>query len=484
RARAGDAEGAYHRLSRFAERAKETSWAGDNAFTITGEPKGDGEPYLADMVVATAGVIHGVLGIRPTWERLEVTPCLPKGWPRAEADVLYKGRRHRVVIEAGKVEVTPLEQVVDLPLLWVMDWNLRDSPTGVAEASNIDFGDLTFVTLKKSLDDQGALGLWKLDYEAGPVQDASPHQNHGTIKGEGISRGQAGHGPAGKSCRFDDKSYVTISDNGSLASGPAESFTVQCWFNTEAAGSAVMVGKPGAFCVYVKNGKLAAWLMENGGQFKEALGSLPVADGKWHHVAAVFDRGTQRLSLYLDGKLDTPDGAPGPENPVDISSLSAFESADPLALGSLGRSEFAFVGLLDEVSVFRGALKTQAFSLQQDYPSPYGSPAVSYPASGSYQSPPYDWAVPARLTDMTVAAELNQGSVTATVEASDDQFKTVRSQVQIAVKDGMNTYPLDSFEGAVRAVRVRLELAPGKEAAASPVVDGFRITAKPAAAGS
>ena len=30
------------------------------------------------------------------------------------------------------------------------------------------------------------------------------------------------------------------------------------------------------------------------------------ADGQWHHAAAVFDRQTQRLSLYLDGKLDTP----------------------------------------------------------------------------------------------------------------------------------------------------------------------------------
>ncbi len=97
RARAGDAAGAARRLKQFAQRAAETHWAGDNAANIQGEmANGDGEPYLADMVAVTAAAVHGVLGIEPTWERLDVTPRLPADWPRAEADVLYKGRRHHV----------------------------------------------------------------------------------------------------------------------------------------------------------------------------------------------------------------------------------------------------------------------------------------------------------------------------------------------------------------------------------------------------
>jgi hypothetical protein len=256
RARAGDAEGAYRRLSRFARRAEETSWAGDNSFTITAEPKGDGEPYLADMVVATAAVVHGVLGITPNWERLEAKPCLPDDWSGAEAEVLYKGRRHRVTIEGGKVRIQPLDQAIQMPLLWVMDWNLQTSASGEAEASNIDFGDLSYVALEQADDNRAR--------------------------------------------------------------------------------------------------------------------------------------------------------------------------------------------------------------------------------SGTYQSPPYDWTVPAKLHDLTVAADLNQGSVTATVQGSDDGFKTVQSQLEIVVRDGVNTYPLDRLEGSARAVRVRLDLARGPEAAASPVVDGFRITGEPA----
>ena len=257
RARAGDVDGAHRRLKLFAQRAAETSWAGNNAFTITGEPKGDGEPYLADMVVVAAATVNGVLGIAPTWERLEVSPHLPAGWPRAEAEILYKGRRHRVMIQGDDVRIQPLEQAIDLPLLWLMDWNLHTSANGTAEATNIDFGDLSYVALKTT--------------EAGPA------------------------------------------------------------------------------------------------------------------------------------------------------------------------------------------------------------------ASGTYQSPPYDWAMPAKLDTFSVTADLNGGQVTATVETSDDGFNTVRSQFQIVVKDGVNRYPLDSLQGTARAVRVRLDLARG-QGSASPIIDGFRITGQPATA--
>jgi trehalose/maltose hydrolase-like predicted phosphorylase len=109
RARAGDHDGAARRLRSFARRARETSWAGNNSADIHGDLNRteSGEPYLADMVAATAAVVHGILGISPTWQRLEVVPHLPGDWPRAEAEVLYKGRRHRVKVEGKQVEIRP-----------------------------------------------------------------------------------------------------------------------------------------------------------------------------------------------------------------------------------------------------------------------------------------------------------------------------------------------------------------------------------------
>ena len=480
RARAGDAEGAARRLRLFARRASETSWAGDNAANMAGEMRsGDGEPYLADMVAASAALIHGVLGINPTWERLEVSPCLPADWRRAQADVLYKGRRHRVTVDDGHVEVKALDQVIKPTLSWLMDANLRRSPEGVARQSGVSLGDGSSLSLGRVFDDGGALGLWKLDDASAPALDGTLHERNGSLAGAGIAFGEPGHATGSKCCRFDGGGTLTVADGGALAFGPEDSFTVQCWFRTDAQDSHVMVGKSGAWCVYVKAGKLAAWLMEDGQAFREALGSHPASDGLWHHVAAVSDRETQRLSLYLDGKLDTPDGAPGALNPVDISPLGGSTSRGAVTIGGLDGG-FPFSGLIDEVSIFRGALKPGDFALASDYPATIGSAEVHFAPAGSYLSPACDWTVSARPTRLDVAAELRGGRVTATVEASDDGFRTVSARARIRVRSGFRSYSLKALKESSRAVRVKFDLAPAERGLATPVVDGFRVTAEEA----
>jgi hypothetical protein len=480
RARAGDAAGAWRRLSRFAQRAAQISWAGDNAANINGEMKnGDGEPYLADMVVTTAAVVHGILGLRPTWQGIEVKPCLPAGWPGAEAEVLYKGRRHRVRVEGNKAEVEPLGQVITPRLLWVMDANWRATPGGTAALSSVGLGDGGSISLKRIYDDRGALGLWKLDEEAGAACDASPHENHGTLNGKGILRGQPGRRDGSRCYRFDGNGVVTVPDTGDLTFGRTDSFTVQCWFRTEAADSRVMIGKSMAYCVYVKNGRLAAWLMQEGGQFREALGSRRVADGTWHHVAAVYDRLTQRISLYADGRLDTPNGTPDRENPADISPIGPSASHAEVNLGGLAGG-YRFTGALDEVSISRGALKAEEFSVDRDYPSPCGSRKVEYAGSGSYVSPTYDWAERVKLDNMTLSADLNGGGVTATIQTSDDGFNTIRGSIRLAVSDSVSTYSLDPLPGKARMVRVRFDLTPSGGGTTTPVIDALRMTGEPA----
>lgn len=279
RAWAGDNEGAARRLRLFAQRAAETSWAGDNAANIKGQMAGgDGEPYLADMVVTPAAVIYGVMGIAPTWEHLEVTPHLPAGWPRAEADILYKGRRHHVVIDNDKVQVQPLEQVIDLPLMWTMDFNLRTAPGGLAIRSRMD-----------SIGEWGGATNWR----------AIPEQR-----------------------------------------------------------------------------------------------SAPV-----------------------------------------ISNV--------------------------------------------DFIGPYGSSVALQlsAATGTYQSPPNDWGVLARLTELTVTVDLHGGQGTVTVETSNDAFRKVSSSGPIELQDGVNTYPLGAGAKPAQMVRLRFELVRGPDPVAPPVIDGFQLLA-------
>ena len=106
-------------------------------------------------------------------------------------------------------------------------------------------------------------------------------------------------------------------------------------------------------------------------------------------------------------------------------------------------------------------------------------PNVSYAASGTYQSPPCDWTIPATLTDLTVAADLNGGQVTATIELSSDGFRTIASRMPVPVRDGVNVYSLESLTIKARSVRVRLDLRRGTGVATTPVVDGFQVLGKP-----
>jgi hypothetical protein len=111
RAKMGDVDGTWgaaRLLKRHAERFGDHSWVGDNAADIQGRMRnGDLEPYLADMMVAPASLVNGLLGIRLTWDGLTVEPHLPAGWDEASARIRYKGRVHDVAIRGGVATVSP-----------------------------------------------------------------------------------------------------------------------------------------------------------------------------------------------------------------------------------------------------------------------------------------------------------------------------------------------------------------------------------------
>jgi hypothetical protein len=97
-------------------------------------------------------------------------------------------------------------------------------------------------------------------------------------------------------------------------------------------------------------------------------------------------------------------------------------------------------------------------------------------ASGAYQSPAHDWSVPAGPQELTVAAELNGGEASVTVETSDDGFATVTSGRTVSVLDGVNSCALQGVQG--HAVRLRFDIRRPTATATAPVIDGFRVTAE------
>jgi hypothetical protein len=102
RCQADDARGAHELLSRFAAHARRTNWyEGENAFSMDGRPCGwNGEPYLADQIVAAASLVHGFLGLTFTPNDFRLDPHLPPGWDKMSAEIQFQGRRYRVTAQA------------------------------------------------------------------------------------------------------------------------------------------------------------------------------------------------------------------------------------------------------------------------------------------------------------------------------------------------------------------------------------------------
>jgi hypothetical protein len=86
---------------------------------------------------------------------------------------------------------------------------------------------------------------------------------------------------------------------------------------------------------------------------------LPVADGRWHHVAATYNGLEQRL--YLDGvpagsPLPRPDLTELPRNQYDLTI--GLDRADPNDVGT-DHGRASFDGTMDEVMMFEWALSAK-----------------------------------------------------------------------------------------------------------------------------
>jgi hypothetical protein len=72
-------------------------------------------------------------------------------------------------------------------------------------------------------------------------------------------------------------------------------------------------------------------------------------DGKWHHVAAVFDYDAMEFRFYVDGQLsDTMEYLQG-VNPAPLNLAYLY-------FGCEANGGAPYVGLLDRVRIFRGAM--------------------------------------------------------------------------------------------------------------------------------
>lgn len=484
RCAAGDAEGAWTRLRRFAEGSRLTGTHGfiGNNWVMQDGRIGYGacdEPYLSDMIAVPAALVQGILGIRQTNDGLDVRPVLPAALQRATVEVMHLGSRKRVTIDGGKVRIDDRGRGFTPPaeLTWRADAGCPpeadlhiDRAFGAGEGWSATADAAVRrgqgIILKRR-PTTPLIGLWKLDDgTGGAVADSSGGEADGACQGGVVLRApdRAGRPAA---ARFQGGAQAVISESDPFAFGPADSFTIQAWFQTTSLDNQVIAARPGAFSLGVKSGRLSAWVMEDGAIYVEAAGDTPVADGRWRHAAVVCDRAAQTLRVFLDG---TPDGPP-----LSIAHIGLSTSGAPLTIGAFGGA-FPFDGSLDEVSIHRAALTPERLSVAGDYPA--AQPGGHTALEGAYTTQTCDWGQPARLTWLRATVALRGGSVAAEIQTSDDGFRTLSQTQSLPLTDGASALPLLGLAPA-RYARVIVRLATPEGAALGPVVSVLELTSEP-----
>jgi hypothetical protein len=267
----------------------------------------------------------------------------------------------------------------------------------------------------------------------------------GTLYGNVILQAVDRHGqPA--AARFQTGAQIMVDNVEPFTFEPDESFTIQSWFQTSSQENQVIAARPGAYSLGVKAGRLSAWIMQDGNQFVEAAGATVAADGQWYHAAAVFDRQTQMIAVYLDGRLD---GEPRP-----IAAIGRSTATTPLMLGAFGGG-FPFDGVLDEISIHRAALRSTEFSFSADNVAV--PPAKLAAQSGRYTTTTCDWGQPVRLATLRTDATLGDGTITAQVD-NDNYVLAFSEPVQRII--GVHERQNGNFGPHVTSARVE-GLAPG-----------------------
>jgi VCBS repeat-containing protein len=154
--------------------------------------------------------------------------------------------------------------------------------------------------------------------------------------------------------------YVDIGDAGNLATG-GNAFTYEAWIKTSDTsdwGTILSVGNTTAnqesfFFVNKGDGELH---FHGRGVATRAESSTSVADGLWHHVAAVYD-GANTVQLYIDG---TANGSS-----TDYGALNITGSNARIGTQSTNDQEY-FNGQIDEVRVWDKARDVNEIKADMD----------------------------------------------------------------------------------------------------------------------
>ena len=146
-----------------------------------------------------------------------------------------------------------------------------------------------------------------------------------------------------------------------------ESFTIELWMKSGEKGAispdgtnrnAVLMGREdagGNLLWYVGtnsgSGKAIFWVKDGGG---DLYSTNNIADNVWHHVVCVRDADNNKITIYVDGAFQSERAVTNADLDGGTSAVNFGHLNWPIT--SNPDTTFEYNGLLDEISVYSGAL--------------------------------------------------------------------------------------------------------------------------------
>jgi hypothetical protein len=209
----------------------------------------------------------------------------------------------------------------------------------------------------------GLVAAYNFDSDAGgAIPDRSGHGNGGVCSpGSTCPRFDPGGHTLGAYDFAGSGNYVALSNESSFDF--TTRFSATFWMKTSAFTNryeALVAKGDSAWSVdRSRSENVLSFTTWSSAAPDELVGSTPVADGQWHHVAVVYDGTSKRL--YVDGQLDASSSY---SFPVDTNNLNvrlgANEQYEP---GQYG-------GHLDDVRIYDRALSAQEVTNDMNTPVP------------------------------------------------------------------------------------------------------------------
>jgi len=186
--------------------------------------------------------------------------------------------------------------------------------------------------------DDSLVGWWRAEDN---TNDESHHANHGTFSGDAHI---VDTGKYGKAFSFDGVGdSVNIGDKDAFDFHKTDSFTISVWVNKADDSEGGILSKGRGFTLFYAG--IHRWQFTLDGHYIYA--DEPNPQGKWIHVAVVYDASNPSVSMYIDGEHKAGGGT---------AEFGDFSSASHLGIGKGRYPGVEHNGLIDEVIIFKRAL--------------------------------------------------------------------------------------------------------------------------------